>query len=393
MKSINRILAGCFLSIYVLSLAIALGASMNEVRFQTHQEAWLPSSFPEEQGLNSTKLNEMLDLISLEHILVDSIIIVRNDHIIFEEYPRLFYNSEKRHHLFSVTKSFTSALIGIAIDMGLIADVDQKITDLFPDRTFANLDTRKQEITLEHFLTMTTGLEWDDDIDFYAMEASQDNIQYVLDKPMVAEPGKQFNYNSGASHVLSALITEVTGNSTFNFAREHLFEPLEITNVRWNRDGVGIYKGGTQLYLKPMDMARFGYLYLNNGTWKGERIVPAEWVTKSTKTHIKGRPNHFPGREYGYQWWIKSTYGYYYADGTQGQNIFIIPQYNMVVTFTATIDSGDVWPVTLLRDYILPAMEGYTLPSQVVPCFEFSLVIAILLALPIVKRKMNGRDL
>ena len=140
-------------------------------------------------------------------------------------------------------------------------------------------------------------------------------------------------------------------------------------------------------------MAKFGYLYLNNGTWKGEQIVPAEWVARSTEAHIKGRPNHFPGREYGYQWWIKSTYGYYYADGTQGQNIFIIPRYNMVVTFTATIDSGDVWPVTLLRDYILPAIEGYALPSQTIPCFEFSLVIAMLVTLPIVKRKMNGRDL
>jgi CubicO group peptidase (beta-lactamase class C family) len=374
--------------IYFFRLAIIPCVSVNEVKCQAHQEVWCPSSSPEEHGLNSTKLNEMLDFIGLQSVQVDSVIIIRNDHIIFEEYPCSFYDSEKRHHLFSVTKSFTSALLGIAIDMGLIVSVDAKITNLFPDRTFANLDTSKQEITLEHFLTMSTGLEWDDYTDFYAMEASQDDVQYVLDKPMVAEPGTQFNYNSGASHVLSALIEEITGNSTLNFAREHLFEPLEITDVFWNQDEQGIYKGGTQLDLKPQDMAKFGYLYLNNGTWKDKQIVPAEWVNTSTKTHIMGRTNHFPGREYGYHWWIKSTYGYYYADGTQGQSIFIIPRYNMVVTFTATINSGDVWPVTLLRDYILPAIEGYIPPSQTVPYIEFSLVMAVLIALPMIKRRI-----
>ncbi|MFX0209042.1 MAG: serine hydrolase domain-containing protein, partial [Candidatus Hodarchaeota archaeon] len=346
--------------VVVLFLNLGIG---NVIGLST--ETWKISS-PEAVGMSSTKLNQMLELIETDNIPIDSIIIIRSHHLVFEEYPNPQYDEKTRHDVCSVTKSFTSALIGIMIGQGLIKSVDQKIIDLFPNKSFSNLDSRKQNITLKHLLTLTAGLEWDEETypandtrnDFYQLENSYDAVQYVLDKPMVAEPGTLFNYNTGASHVLSALIAEITGNSTLDFAQEYLFDPLGISDVQWNQNHEGIYKGGAQLYLRPQAMAKLGYLYLKNGTWEGQQVIPAEWVVQSTKTYIIGK--YFRGSGYGYHWWTLPEYDYFFAAGAEGQMIYVLPGYNMVVTFTASIHSGENFPRTLLHDYILPSVENTT---------------------------------
>jgi CubicO group peptidase (beta-lactamase class C family) len=168
-----------------------------------------------------------------------------------------------------------------------LQSVNHPVLDLFADRQVANLDARKKAMTLEHLLTMSSGLEWPEsgnayttlDNPYIRMMRSPDWVQFVLDRPMVQQPGATFNYNSGASHLLSAIVQKTSRLSTLAFAHEYLFKPLGITDVVWGTDAAGIAVGGSDLRLTPRDMARFGYLYLKDGVWEGQLmdsfIVPA----------------------------------------------------------------------------------------------------------------------
>ncbi len=326
-------------------------------------------STPETQGMNSTKLNQMIGFIEEQSYVIDSVVVIRNGYIVLEEYPVLDYNQNTRHILYSATKSITSSLIGIAIQEGFIDSVNQKVLDLYPERTVANLDARKQRMTLEHLLMMTAGLEWDEwtypymdsqgNADsrnsYIQMIFSGDSIQFVLDRPMEHEPGTVWVYNSGASHLLAAIIKQTTGYSTLNFAQEFLFGPLGISDVEWEQDPQGLYLGGHGLYLRPRDMAKFGYLYLHNGMWDDKQIVPAVWVDKSTETLIL-RGEH----GYGYQWWTDPSHKIYFASGLYGQKIIVVPDYDIVVVFTATIKRGPNPEFNLLFDYVIPAVIGDT---------------------------------
>ncbi|UCG01646.1 MAG: serine hydrolase [Candidatus Heimdallarchaeota archaeon] len=300
-----------------------------------------PESTPAEQGLDAAALNQIPEEVDY----LDSFLIIRHGKLVFEEYytgSTYQFTPESRHMLFSVTKSFTSALIGIAIEKGFIQDVDQKVLEFFPDMTFVNVDSQKEAMTLEHLLTMTTGLEWNDGPDHILMARSPDALQYVLDLPMENEPGTVYNYNTGASHVLSAIIQETTGNTTVEFAQEYLFEPLGIhqADIIWMTDIHGRVHGGNALYLTPRNMAKFGQLYLNNGSWNGQQIVPADWVAASTRPHVAPADTELAGGAgYGYQWWtfeegIKSKAGYS-AVGADGQIIYVMPEEDIVVITTS----------------------------------------------------------
>jgi CubicO group peptidase (beta-lactamase class C family) len=164
---------------------------------QTPQDssAW-PVSTPEAQGMDSTKLEEMLAYIEEENLPITSVLIVRHGSLVMEAYPQRYAGPDVKRKLYSATKSFISALIGIAIQEGFLESVDQKVIDFFPERTIKNLDARKRDITIEHLLTMTPGYQWDMG-DGSRMRDSQDPVQYVLDKPMVAAPGTVYNYGDG----------------------------------------------------------------------------------------------------------------------------------------------------------------------------------------------------
>ena len=303
---------------------------------------WMTST-PEEQNMNSKKLAHMMEYIDEQGFAIDSVMVVRNGHIVLEEFPNQNFYQDRLHEIYSVTKSFTSALIGIAIHEGYIDSVEQKVVDFFPDREISNLDARKQNLTLEHLLTMTSGIEWDELTYPYTddrsinrqMWLSSDPVQFVLDQPMVNDPGVELVYNSGCSILLGEILEQVTGKTTLEFAREYLFEPLDIENVNWARRK-GYYNTGGGLSLKPRDMAKFGYLYLNNGTWDGKQIVPSEWVAMSTETSFY----HSESSGYGYQWWTLPQSGAYYALGLYQQRIYVDPDLEMVVVFTANIREG-----------------------------------------------------
>jgi CubicO group peptidase (beta-lactamase class C family) len=318
-------------------------------------EAWRTST-PEEQGIDSAGLVEMLDQIEEEGYPIHGIAIVRNGYLVLEAYVHPF-RAEDRHYIASCTKSFVSALIGITLEQGYIDNLDQKLLDFFPERTVANVEAHKEAITLEHLLTMSSGLDWPGtrlaESLQTQMSQSQDWVQFVLDRPMAQEPGSSFRYNSGGSHLLAAIIRQTTGRTPLEFARENLFKPLGITDVYWPADPSGLNVGGGGLELRLTDLARFGYLYLQQGVWAGQALLPAKWVAASTTAQIE---TGYLDYDYGYQWWVDPAGGYH-ARGYGGQYIFVLPEQNMVVVFVSGFPGIEMEtvPNDLLKTFIIPA--------------------------------------
>ncbi|MGY5858645.1 MAG: serine hydrolase [Candidatus Thorarchaeota archaeon] len=347
------------------------------------------NSTPEEHGMKFTILNDMMNAIEENQLLIDSVLIVKNGYLVFEEYPGVVYDQDNRHIIHSCTKSFTSALVGIAIEEGYIDSVDEKLVDLLPNRTYANYDERIDDITLEHLLMMTSGFEWDEWSEPYSSPANShyqywaasNSVQFVLDLPLVHDPGEVWVYSSGSSHLLSAIVTEATGVSLLEYAAEKLFTPLgiEISDVVWPIDNQGIYRGSGGVEMIPRDMAKFGYLFLNNGTWDGEQIVPSAWVQTSSETLTTF--DDYSG--YSYQWWTYSseTVSVYSANGYIGQHIFVIPSLDMVVVFTSRTPT---YPqVSLLFDYIIPAALT-EVPQNILATYTLTLATIVMLPLPLI---------
>ncbi|UCG01885.1 MAG: serine hydrolase [Candidatus Heimdallarchaeota archaeon] len=312
-----------------------------------------PTSTPEEQGMNSTTLNELFEYIDSWSDVIHGLCVMRHGVIVAEGYFSSDYHQyiqEDKHQTHSVTKSFTSALIGIAIDQGYITDVNQRVLDFFPEMTFLNVDSRKEAMTIEHLLTMRTGLDWPEMDSGYSgagdladqMLHSNNSVQYILDKPMVAAPGEVWQYCSGATHLLSAIIQRTTGQTTLEFAQENLFSPLGIdsSEVIWDTDRNGINRGHSNLFLTPRSLAKFGYLYLNEGKLDGKEIISKEWVEKSVTTEFSG---------YGYCWW-NDPFGHF-AMGLNGHYIYVLPEENIVASFTESSIT-----LRLLSRYIIPAV-------------------------------------
>jgi len=323
---------------------------------------WQISS-AEAQGMSSLKLAEMLAAIrsasDFNERNIHSILIVRHGRLVMEAYFSPFHAGAV-HQLASCTKSVTSALVGIAIGQGLLKGVDQPAWELFPEVTLD--DPHKKEITVEHFLSMSSGLEWPEgEIEYRspnnpysATSYLPASTQFVFDQPLIRTPGTQFNYNSGGSHMLSVMVNRASGISTLEFARRELFAPLGISTTRWEKGEDGVNLGGSGLFLLPRDMAKFGQLYLQNGRWDDKQVVPQKWVHASSQKHISLRS----GVDYGYQWWIPQGKGYV-AMGWGQQNIWVLPEQDMVVVFTAGMKNNQWLPHQQYLDkYILPAVKS-----------------------------------
>ncbi|MHA2067561.1 MAG: serine hydrolase domain-containing protein, partial [Candidatus Thorarchaeota archaeon] len=322
-------------------------------------------SAPEEQGVNASRLEDAADFIIDSGARVRSMLVIQNGYLIYERYfIPILYDVDDTHIIYSCTKSMTSSLIGIANDKGYIDNMSQLLVDFFPDVYIDNLDSRKESITLEDVLTMTSGLEWDEESydvpnDYFGMTGSEDWIQYVLNKTMVADPGTTFYYNTGGSHLLSAIINRTTGMSTLEFALENLFNPLGITTYSWIQDPQGIYFGGSALALRPRDMAKFGYLFLNQGEWDGAQLISSDWVARSAAIHA----TPYVTLNYGYQWWVSPDNVYYSARGYQGQYIYVVPEEDLVVVFTSDMDDIYISTDYIVTDYIIPAVQDTILPT------------------------------
>ena len=320
-------------------------------------------STPEEQGMNAELLDAMLAHIEETQPDIHSITIIRNGQMVFDAY---FENDDfgrnALHPVCSCTKSVMGLLIGIAIENGFIESVDVPVLGFFPDRTFEQMTSTKERMTLEHLLTMSAGFACFDDTSDEALETfaeSRDRIQYLLDQPMRFTPGLHFVYCNGMSYLLSAILTIATDMSAANFAYEHLFRPLGIINTLWGADGWGGFNlGHTDLYLRPHDMAKIGQLCLNEGRWDGKQVVPTDWIAASTSRQINagnGAGGVGDTSGYGYQWWVDPS-GYYFAFGLAAQFIYVLPAQDMVVVFTCKLfDEGQAIPGRLLHEYIIPA--------------------------------------
>lgn len=325
-----------------------------------------PASTPAEQGLDPVPLESLdRELAAGQHGYVDGMLVVRHGSLVFEksyphDYESLFagkgapglYNyydpawhpywkRGELHTMQSVSKSVTSALVGIAMRRGEIPGVDAKVMPYF-SAFKTKPDPRRDAMTLRDVLTMTTGIQWDESSSSYTnaknncaeMEAKEDWIQYVLDQPMAKAPGQQFEYNSGATELLSYLLEKTTGKAADDYAREHLFGPLGI-EYAWKRTPKALADTEGGLYLRPRDLAKFGLLYMKDGVWEGKRILPEGWVKDSTtwQTGTKGR------RGYGYKWWVLSrkgpgTYDAYAALGYGGQRLIVVPELDLIAVFT-----------------------------------------------------------
>ncbi len=251
----------------------------------------------------------------------------------------------------------TGTLIAIALRDGLLDSLDRRVLEFFPGRTIANLDDNKQAMTIRHLLNMTSGLEWKERLDdsvpetFLAMEQSADWQQFILDQPMAQPPGTAFEYNSGNSHLLSAIINRLTGERALVYAREQLFGPLGIADVFWRRDPQGISTGGAGLYLQPRDMAKIGYLYLRNGMWEGRQIVPPAWIDAVNHASVDMR---LPGLRYANQFWVLPDKHVYAAVGFHRQLIVVMPDLDIVAVATGTRN----YPSARLIDGITGAVKS-----------------------------------
>jgi CubicO group peptidase (beta-lactamase class C family) len=297
-----------------------------------------------------------------------SLLVARNDVLVAERY----YNGHSQsslHNVQSVTKSVMSALIGIAIDRGYIESVDLPISR-YLEPLVDSLDAEKGKITIRQLLTMTTGLEWQGlggANEFMRWASAPDQIDYVLDKPLVEPPGTRFNYSDGAAHLLSIILTEATGQSTLQFAQRYLFAPLGIDSRQWPVDNRGYNIGAAGLALTSRDMLRFGMLYLDEGADSGRAIIPPEWVTVSTSARVSTHEAIPYGSHYGYLWWSGRAQAgdFYFAMGYGGQFILSLPDLGVVVVATCewrypVQQANRHWSdiINLIVNKVLPAVRN-----------------------------------
>jgi CubicO group peptidase (beta-lactamase class C family) len=345
-----------YAAVLILALPSLAGPSLVVTTFaQTYWPAkeWRTST-PEAQGLDSEKLHEALDYIRQHDVNIHSLLIVRNGYVVLDAYffP---YNERDLHDLASVTKSITSTLVGIAIDEGKINSVQQPAISFFPEGSVARNDDRKQRMTIEHLLTMSSGLQCEprkNELTLSEMRQSNNWVKFMIDLPMAEEPGHKFVYCSGGMHLLSGIISQVNGQSADASAHRSLFEPLGIRSAVWPADPQGVSFGWGDLHLYPRDMAKIGYLWLNRGVWNGRPVVSANWIDRSTRPSAASS-------EYGYGIWIKPDPDLYEAVGRGGQRISVVPSKNIVVVMTGGgFEPGDVGKfilAALKSDQPLPA--------------------------------------
>jgi len=331
-----------------------------------------PRSTPEKEGLAPEKLQVLTELIRAgdRYPRLHCLLVIRHGKLVWEEYFN--WKAGKLHTLQSVSKSFTSALVGIAIAQGKFKGVDEKLLDFFPDlkpSEIEHMEERKEAIRLKDLLTMRSGTDYHEsgpDSPHYRLNALRTGWDtFYLNRPMRSQPGTSFQYDSGAVIVTSSLLKHRTGQHADGFADETLFKALDITKTMWFKNAENHPHTGGGLNLDPLDTAKLGQLYLDKGQWAGNQVVPKAWVEESTKRHVdlSGR-GHTVG--YGYWWWIlepdpagKGNLDIYAAMGFKAQYIFVIPEHEMVVVVNGDTRNGvdQRRPIEFLYTHILPAIR------------------------------------
>jgi CubicO group peptidase (beta-lactamase class C family) len=297
---------------------------------------------PESQGLDPVRLARGIERVrGLSG--ARSLLVVRNARIVAEASfagPDL---NRRPHDVKSASKSLLSALVGIALEEGWIDGLDASIARLLP-RYAEGLAPEKRAITLADVLAMSPGLASTSGEHYGAWVSSGDWTRAALARPMTAAPGEEFSYSTGSSHLVSAILTEASGKSTLELARERLLGPVGIEVHSWQRAPEGYYLGGNSVRMTPRDLARLGQLYLQEGSWNGRQVVPASWVRESTRRHAEGWPWRYGA--YGYFWWLPpdDPWDSYAAVGYGGQFLYVVPELRMLLVMTSTLaGKGEAW--------------------------------------------------
>lgn len=292
-----------------------------------------------------------------------SVLLIRHGKLVLEEY---FYghHRERLHGFQSCTKSITSLLVGIALEQGAIGSIDEPVYKYFPERAGYRWIDECYDLTLKHILTMTAALDWNETLpytdprnDAVQMNQSADWIGYVLNKTRAGKPGEKYVYTSGLSILLGALLKNATGLYVDEFAERHLFGPLGITRYRWEAAPDGTRHTGGGLSLRPRDAAKIAAMLLAGGRWRGQPVIAEAWVRESTRQHTA--PDDYP---YGYQWHLSRfevngrKFESFCASGYGGQRMFMFPELDLAVVFTAGSYGGDSKPLEKVERFILPAV-------------------------------------
>lgn len=312
-----------------------------------------------DEGFDTAAIVDMMDrVINEDYPGIDSVVIVKNNKLLLywfadrelDEFDVLISNTDpERHILHSTSKSFTSALTGIAIDQGFIASTQVKFYDLFSYPSYDNWDPRKADMTLEDALTMRLGLEWDEwslpynDPDnqlIRLLNSSLDWAKALLDLPMSDDPGSVFTYNTAATTAIGQAVQNATGMPLADFANLNLFYPMQITTAEWGRSPTNLPVGGSGLFLTARDLVKFGQLYLDNGAWQGQQLISADWIADTVVRRVDISSWSTYSEAYGFQWWLDDLeyrgqlLETWTTSGYGGQYLFVVPSHDLVVGFT-----------------------------------------------------------
>lgn len=337
------------------------------------------------EGFDVRMIVDMMDsILDGTYPGIDSVAIARNNKLLLywydpgrelDQFDAWINNTiRERHVLHSTSKSFTSALIGIAIDQGHIDSTQVSFLDLFDYTDYENWDPRKADITLQDALTMRFGFRWDEwsrpytdpQNDLVSLENNNfDWPKALLDLPMASNPGTAFAYNTAGTIAIGKALENATGERLEQFANAHLFLPMQITDAGWWSPH-NLANGGSGLFLRTRDLAKFGQLYLDGGVWQGQQLISAEWVADSIVRHVDLSDVLSFSEGYGYQWWLDELpykgqlMETWVTSGYGGQYIFVIPGLELVVAFTGhNYDNADGIAnlYTMLRFHIMAGID------------------------------------
>lgn len=318
--------------------------------------AW-SSTTPEAQGMDSTKLRTGLAKLGNNASLF-SALVIRHDRLVAERY---YHGSgaQRSNNVHSASKSVLQALVHISVAKGDIESLDDPVADYLPEY-FGNASPDRKRITIRHMLTMRSGLDWTEDSTESQVEKTSNWVRAILGRELVSVPGTTYNYSSGNTHVVSAVLQKATRMSTCQFAHQYLFGPMGITAEHWGRDRRGVFSGGYNVYLTPREMAKFGLLYLHDGKWGGRQLVP-HGAVRAAQARTTQVDDVFA---YSEGWWMQTVSGrsMYFASGYGGQFVYVIPSADIVlVTSENTSDNSNNKEINsraFIRDYLLPSITG-----------------------------------
>jgi CubicO group peptidase (beta-lactamase class C family) len=297
-------------------------------------------STPEEQGLDPHLVAELYyNASQMENIY--GLMVFKNGYLVAEDYYHIG-SPRQTVNIHSVTKSITSALVGIALEQGCLTSLDQKMMDFFPELADRITDPRKNQITIRQMLQMRAGYPWEESTpELFELLTTGFRTSSLVDVPLVRDPGTGFEYSNLTPHILGMIVARACGADLKSFAQEHLFSPLGVEPSFWQQDWDGNYLGFSDIHLSAHDMAKFGLLYSNNGEYNGTQIVPAGWVQDSLQVYSENAWKIRVGRNwrdngYGYQWWSvrAGDYRYNLAWGHGGQQVVVLDELRMVIVVT-----------------------------------------------------------